>query len=131
AAMGQVVAQAGYRCVNIKDPVQALPILLEQKPGLIFLDLLMPVANGYEVCSQIRRVSAFKDTPVIIVTSIDGIVDRVRARLVGATGFITKPIAAQKVVPVLQQHLPLSRPVQSVELPTTNLINWGMAAAAI
>ncbi|NET32256.1 MAG: response regulator, partial [Cyanothece sp. SIO1E1] len=42
AAMGQVVAQAGYRCVNIKDPVQALPILLEQKPGLIFLDLLMP-----------------------------------------------------------------------------------------
>ncbi|HEY9658697.1 MAG TPA: response regulator, partial [Allocoleopsis sp.] len=88
-AMSQILAQAGYRFINIREPIQALPILLEQKPDLVFLDLLMPFINGYEVCTQIRRISAFKETPVIIVTSSDGIVDRVRAKLVGASGFIS------------------------------------------
>lgn len=111
-AMNRILAQAGYRFINIRDPIQALPILLEQKPDLIFLDLLMPVTNGYEVCAQIRRTSALKDTPVIFVTASDGIVDRVRAKLIGSTGFISKPIEAEKVLPVLQQYLPISPPVR-------------------
>jgi two-component system, chemotaxis family, response regulator PixG len=112
-AMNQILAQAGYRFVNVRDPVQALPVLLEQKPDLIFLDLLMPVTNGYEVCAQIRRISAFKDTPIIIVTASDGIVDRVRAKLLGSTGFISKPIEPEKVLPVLQQYLPIASPRRS------------------
>lgn len=108
-AMGQILAQAGYRFINIRDPIQALPILLEQKPSLIFLDLLMPVTNGYEVCTQIRRISAFKDIPVIIVTSSDGIVDRVRAKLAGAAGFVSKPIEPEKVLSALRNHLPRRR----------------------
>ncbi|WP_179228327.1 response regulator [Leptolyngbya ohadii] len=104
-AMNQIVTQAGYQFVNIQDPIEALPILLEQKPSLIFLDLLMPVTNGYEVCTQIRRISAFKDTPVIIVTGKDGIVDRVRAKLVGSSDFIAKPIEPGKVLSVLKTYL--------------------------
>lgn len=104
--MGQILSQAGYRFINVREPVQALPILLEQKPSLIFLDLLMPVTNGYEVCNQIRRVSLFQDTPVIIVTSSDGIVDRVRAKLAGSSGFIAKPIEPDKVLSVLRSYLP-------------------------
>ncbi|MBW4662296.1 MAG: response regulator [Drouetiella hepatica Uher 2000/2452] len=107
-AMNQILSQAGCRFINVRDPVQALPILLEQKPDLIFLDLLMPVTNGYEVCAQIRRISVFKDTPVIIVTASDGIVDRVRAKLVGSTGFISKPIESEKVMPILQQYLAIA-----------------------
>ncbi|NJP08754.1 MAG: response regulator [Leptolyngbyaceae cyanobacterium RU_5_1] len=105
--MSHILAQAGYRFINIRESTQALPMLLEHKPDLIFLDLLMPVANGYEVCAQIRRVSAFKDTPVVIVTSCDGIVDRVRAKLVGSSGFLAKPIDQEKVLAVLQQYLPV------------------------
>ncbi len=108
ATMGRILAPAGYRFINIRDSMQALPMLLEHKPDLIFLDLLMPVANGYEVCAQIRRISAFKDTPVIILTSSDGIVDRVRAKLVGSSGFLAKPIEAAKVLATLQQYLPVS-----------------------
>jgi chemotaxis family two-component system response regulator PixG len=105
-AMSQILARAGCRFVNIQDPVQALPILMEQKPDMIFLDLLMPVTNGYEVCSQIRRISAFQQTPIIIVTSSDGIVDRVRAKLVGSSGFVSKPIEPDKILPVLRDCLP-------------------------
>lgn len=106
--MGRILAPAGYRFINIRDSIQALPMLLEHKPDLIFLDLLMPVANGYEVCAQIRRVSSFRNTPVIIITSSDGIVDRVRAKIVGSSGFLAKPIEPGKVLSVVQQYLPVS-----------------------
>ncbi|MBD3884485.1 response regulator [Phormidium tenue FACHB-886] len=124
-AMNRIVGQVGCRVINIRDPVQALPILLEQKPDLIFLDLLMPVTNGYEVCSQIRRISVFKETPVIIVTASDGIVDRVRAKLVGSSGFISKPIEPEKVLTVLQQYLPLPFTNSSRFEPNQNyFFNW-------
>jgi two-component system, chemotaxis family, response regulator PixG len=107
ATMSHILAQAGYQFINIRDATQALPMLLEHKPDLIFLDLLMPTANGYEVCAQIRRVSAFKDTPIIILTSSDGIVDRVRAKLFGSSGFLAKPIDQEKVLSVLRQYVPV------------------------
>lgn len=111
--MNHILAQAGYRCILIQDPVQALPLLLEHKPDLIFLDLIMPVTNGYEICSQIRRISVFQDTPVIILTSNDGIVDRVRAKMVGSTGFLAKPIGQEKVLSTLQKYLALTKPAPS------------------
>lgn len=116
--MNQILAQAGYRCISVQDPVKALPILLEHKPDLIFLDLVMPVANGYEICAQIRRVSVFKDIPVIILTSNDGIVDRVRAKMVGSSGFLAKPIEKEKVLATLQRYLPTPTPVPSQRLQT-------------
>ncbi|NES19923.1 MAG: response regulator [Symploca sp. SIO3E6] len=109
--MSQILAQAGYRFINIRDPLKALPILLEQKPDLIFLDLVMPMVNGYEICSQIRRISLFQDTPVIILTSSDGIVDRVRAKMVGSSGFLAKPIERNKVLSTLQIYLPTTAPM--------------------
>ncbi|NEQ67846.1 MAG: response regulator [Symploca sp. SIO2D2] len=109
--MSQILAQAGYRFINIRDPLKALPILLEQKPDLIFLDLVMPMVNGYEICSQIRRISLFQDTPVIILTSSDGIVDRVRAKMVGSSGFLAKPIERNKVLSTLLTYLPTTAPI--------------------
>ncbi len=103
--MGAIVESLGYQYGNIPDPLQALPMLIELKPKLIFLDLVMPIANGYEVCSQIRRISSLKEIPVIIVTSNDGIADRVRAKLVGASGFLGKPIQHKKVAKVVKKHL--------------------------
>ena len=105
--MGQILNQAGCRFINVQDPLQALPTLIEHKPDLIFLDLQMPIMNGYEICAHIRRIAAFQETPVIIVTSRNALVDRVRAKLVGATDFIAKPIESEKVITTLKQHLAL------------------------
>jgi chemotaxis family two-component system response regulator PixG len=106
--MERILTQAGYRFIGIEDAVQALPILLEQRPDMIFLDLVMPIANGYELCAQIRKISQFKDTPIVILTGNDGIVDRVRAKLVGASDFMGKPIEAERVLGVLQRFLSAS-----------------------
>ena len=108
-AMATIVQKAGYSYANISDSLQALPKLLELKPQIIFLDLVMPMANGYELCAQIRRISAFKETPIIIVTNNDGIADRVRAKVVGASGFFGKPIKEQRVLKVLKRYLRPSR----------------------
>lgn len=108
--MEKIVGAVGYRCMSVQDSVHALPLLLEHKPGLIFLDLVMPIASGYEICSQIRRISAFKNIPVVILTGNDGIVDRVRARMVGASDFLAKPVNAEKVLAIARQYLPLPAP---------------------
>ncbi|MEB3213531.1 MAG: response regulator [Leptolyngbyaceae bacterium] len=111
----RIFTQFGYRFISVQDPVQALPALLEAKPDLIFLDLVMPVASGYEICAQIRRTSMFKDTPVVIITGKDGIVDRVRAKVVGASGFIAKPLEVSKVIDVTRRYLGAMAPVESPE----------------
>lgn len=105
--MERIVTEAGYQFVGIQDSIQALPTLLEKKPGLIFLDLVMPIANGYEICAQIRRVSAFKNVPIVILTSNDGIIDRVRAKFVGSSGFLAKPVDADRVLAVARKVLPI------------------------
>ncbi|MBE9016346.1 response regulator [Chroococcidiopsidales cyanobacterium LEGE 13417] len=103
--LGRILTQAGYRYISLQDSVLALPMLLEHKPSLIFLDLVMPIANGYEICAQIRRTSVLKDTPAIILTSNDGIIDRVRAKVVRSTEFISKPIEAPKILNVVRKYL--------------------------
>ena len=113
-AMGEIIQTAGYRYVNIADPLQALPQLLEIKPKLIFLDLVMPIANGYELCAQIRRISAFRDIPIVIVTNNDGISDRVRAKVVGASGFMGKPIRQARVLKVLKKYMQSNKSVAPV-----------------
>jgi chemotaxis family two-component system response regulator PixG len=102
--MNQILTQLGYGYLHIQNPIQALPLLLDQKPNLIFLDLVMPVVNGYEACAQIRRIARFKDIPIIILTSSDGIVDRVRAKIVGSTDFLAKPVKPEKVQAILQKY---------------------------
>ncbi|MEC4986837.1 MAG: response regulator [Oscillatoria sp. PMC 1068.18] len=97
-----ILRQAGYRFLSINDPVKALPTILKYKPDAIFLDLVMPVANGYEICAQIRRVAAFQQVPIIIITGQDGIIDRVRTKIVGASGLIGKPIDPHKVLTSLE-----------------------------
>jgi chemotaxis family two-component system response regulator PixG len=103
----EIIISNGLRFVKIQDAVQALPTLIQDKPDLIFLDLIMPIANGYEICTQLRRISAFADTPIIILTGNDGLLDRVRAKVVGSTDFLTKPITEDKLMSVVRKYLPV------------------------
>jgi chemotaxis family two-component system response regulator PixG len=102
--MQHIANQAGWHFVGIQNSVQTLPKLLESPPNLIFLDLVMPIANGYEICAQIRRVKTLQSIPVIILTSQDGAINQARARLVGANSFLSKPIQPDKIRNMVQQY---------------------------
>jgi two-component system, chemotaxis family, response regulator PixG len=103
--MRSIVTDAGYRFIAIQDSTQALPGLLENKPDLIFLDLIMPKINGYEVCGQIRRIPGLSKIPIVILTGRDGLIDRLRSKVVGATEFICKPITKDAINNSLARHL--------------------------
>jgi len=107
--VGQIITQilqpAGYEVLTILNPLQGIAILLERKPSLIFLDLVMPNTNGYELCTFLRKTSAFQDTPIVILTGHDGVIDRVRAKLVGSSEFLAKPPEPAKVLQTVQKYL--------------------------
>lgn len=104
-SMGQVIRAAGYEYLSISEGAKAVTQILTKKPDLIFLDLVMPDTNGYEICSQLRKITRFKATPIIILSGNDGLVDQVRARLLGATDFLSKPIEPIIILSIIRKHL--------------------------
>jgi two-component system, chemotaxis family, response regulator PixG len=103
--MEQIVTSCGYQFVSEMDGLRAIAVLLSRKPDLIFLDLIMPNTNGYEICTQLRKLSFFKNTPIVIVTGNDGIIDRVRAKMAGSTDFISKPISSEILIGTVEKYL--------------------------
>ena len=101
----QIFRQEGYQFISVMDSLKAIPIVIAKKPELIFLDLVMPNANGYEICSRLRKIGAFQNTPIVILTGNDGVIDRVRAKVVGATDFLTKPVQSELVLEIAQKYL--------------------------
>lgn len=91
--------------VTINDPIKAVMSIIRHKPDLILLDLNMPGIDGYELCRVIRNNASFKDTPVIFVTGYGGIIDQVKARLVGASGYLRKPFTELELHKIIFQHL--------------------------
>jgi two-component system, chemotaxis family, response regulator PixG len=91
--------------IMINDPVKALMQIIRSKPDLILLDVTMPNLDGYELCSLVRKHPAFKNTPVVMVTSNSGFIDRAKARLVGASGYLTKPFTQPDLIKMVFKHL--------------------------
>lgn len=104
--MEQLLTKAGYRFVAVSDGFRAVTTLLTCKPDLIFLDVFMLNTNGYEICKTLRKAPSFKNTPIVFLTGFDGVVDQVRAKLAGASDFLSKPIDEKKVLDTIAQHLP-------------------------
>ncbi|MEH2433491.1 MAG: response regulator [Nostoc sp.] len=94
-----------FTVVMINDPVKALMQILRSKPDLILLDVEMPSLDGYELCSLLRKHSAFKHTPIIMVTGRTGFIDRAKAKLVRSSGYLTKPFTQSELLKMVFKHL--------------------------
>ncbi|MBW4693218.1 MAG: response regulator [Lyngbya sp. HA4199-MV5] len=103
--METLLTSAGYQFLGIESALRAISVLLARKPDLIFLDLVMPDANGYEVCEQLRKLSSFRQTPIVILTGNDGYSNRLRASFAKASGFLSKPLNAETVLGEIRKHL--------------------------
>ncbi|MBD2409967.1 MAG: response regulator [Desmonostoc geniculatum HA4340-LM1] len=94
-----------FSVVTINDPVKALMQILRSKPDLILLDVEMPSLDGYELCSLLRKHSAFKSTPIIMVTGRTGFIDRAKAKMVRSSGYLTKPFTQSELLKMVFKHL--------------------------
>ena len=104
-SLERILSANGFRHYGVQDPLKIMPSLIRNKPDFIFLDLLMPITNGYEVCEQIRKTPSLKHIPVIILTGKDGLIDRMRSKMVGATGFLGKPVESEAVLKMIEKYL--------------------------
>lgn len=103
----QFLDENTFSVVMINDPVKALMQILRSKPDIILLDVEMPNLDGYELCSLLRRHSAFKNTPIIMVTGRTGFIDRAKAKMVRASGYLTKPFTQPDLLKIVFKHITL------------------------
>lgn len=94
-----------FQVHTISNPLRAMMSITRIKPDAVLLDIGMPGIDGYELCRLIRNHSAFKETPIFMVTGHSGIFNRARARMVGASGYLTKPFTQVEILKLLAKHL--------------------------
>lgn len=94
-----------FQVTLIQDSMKALMKITSIRPDLILLDIGMPNVDGYQLCSLIRKSSSFKDIPIVMVTGNKGIIDRARARIAGATDYLTKPFVQTDLLKMMMRHL--------------------------
>ncbi|MEO0434083.1 MAG: response regulator [Cyanobacteria bacterium J06656_5] len=104
-SLKKILATGGYRTLIIQEPMQGFSQLIEHLPSLILLDVMLPNADGYNICRFLRDTPVFKDTPIIILTGRSKPVDRARASMAGATEFLVKPPEANELLQMIHKHL--------------------------
>jgi two-component system, chemotaxis family, response regulator PixG len=104
-AINSFLDDKSFSVVLISDPVKALMQIIRSKPDLILLDVTMPNLDGYELCSLLRKHPSFRNTPIIMVTGNTGFIDRAKAKLVGASGYLTKPFTQPDLIKMVFKHL--------------------------
>ncbi|HEU4621154.1 MAG TPA: response regulator [Burkholderiaceae bacterium] len=98
------LVQAGCQVILAEDGFDALAKIHDHQPNLIFCDILMPRLDGYQTCALIKKSSKFRGTPVIMLSSKDGLFDRARGRLVGSDEYLTKPFTKDSLLKTVQAH---------------------------
>jgi len=98
------LVQAGCQVILAEDGFDALAKISDHVPDLIFCDILMPRLDGYQTCALIKKSPKFRDTPVIMLSSKDGLFDRARGRLVGSDEYLTKPFTKDSLLKTVRAH---------------------------
>jgi len=94
-----------FSVVTISNPIKALMGIIRSRPDLVLLDVNMAGIDGYELCRLLRNNSMFKKTPIVMVTGNKGLIDRVKAKMVGASGYLTKPFTRSELMKIVFSHL--------------------------
>lgn len=96
--------KAGCQVVLAEDGFDALAKIADHQPDIIFVDIMMPRLDGYQTCALIKKNSKFKDTPVVMLSSKDGLFDRARGRMVGSDEYLTKPFTKDTLLTAVREH---------------------------
>lgn len=100
-----LLKKAGCDVVTATDGFEALSKITDQNPDVIFIDIMMPRLDGYQTCALIKNNHVYKNTPVILLTSKDGLFDRARGRIVGSDRYLTKPFTKDELLGAIYEHV--------------------------
>ena len=100
-----LLKKAGCTVVTATDGFDALAKIADTHPNIIFVDIMMPRLDGYQTCALIKNNSAFKSTPVIMLSSKDGLFDKAKGRIVGSDQYLTKPFSKEELLGAIREHV--------------------------
>lgn len=100
-----LLKKEGCEVITANDGFEALAKIADLKPSIIFVDIMMPRLDGYQTCALIKHNQMFRDTPVIMLSSKDGLFDRARGRIVGSQQYLTKPFTREELLGAIKRHI--------------------------
>lgn len=100
-----LLKREGAEVVTATDGFEALAKIADQHPQIIFVDIMMPRLDGYQTCALIKNNQIFKHTPVIMLSSKDGLFDKARGRIVGSEQYLTKPFTREELIEAIRKHV--------------------------
>ncbi|MEA5580063.1 response regulator [Nodularia harveyana UHCC-0300] len=114
-----ILKPQGYDAIALTNPLEAISLIFKLQPDLILCDIAMPNLDGYEICAMLRHSRAFQNIPIIILTAQDKFIDRVRATMVGATDYLTKPFGDTELLMLVEKYINVS---SYLGTPTTPIL---------
>ncbi len=100
-----LLSKEGCQVFTAVDGFDALAKIADHRPNIIFVDIMMPRLDGYQTCALIKHNRTFKDTPVIMLSSKDGLFDRARGRIVGSEHYLTKPFTRDELLGAIRRYV--------------------------
>lgn len=100
-----LLSREGYSVITASDGYEALGKIVDHHPDVIFIDIMMPRLDGYQVCALIKGNPAYSGTPVIMLSSKDGVFDRARGRIVGSDRYLTKPFTRDEILAAVKSFV--------------------------
>jgi len=100
-----LLSKEGCKVFTAEDGFDALSKIADHRPDIDFVDIMMPRLDGYQTCSLIKHNKMFKSTPVIMLSSKDGLFDRARGRMVGSEQYLTKPFTKEELLGAIERHV--------------------------
>ena len=99
-----LLRKAGCEVMTAIDGFEALAKIVDDEPDVIFVDIMMPRLDGYQTCALIKNNNRFRGTPVIMLSSKDGLFDKARGRIVGSEQYLTKPFTREELLGAIRRH---------------------------
>ena len=100
-----LLKKVGCDVVTALDGFDALSKIADQKPDIIFIDIMMPRLDGYQTCALIKNNKEYKNIPVIMLSSKDGLFDKAKGRIVGSDQYLTKPFSREELLGAIRNHI--------------------------
>ena len=108
-----LLGRAGATVLTAEDGFEALSIIADNHPDVVFVDVMMPRLDGYQTCALVKNNPAFRETPIIMLSSKDGVFDMAKGRVVGSEEYVTKPFTRDELIGAVQRHVPDRRQTAS------------------
>ncbi len=100
-----LLKKEGCDVVTATDGFEALAKIADHRPQIIFVDIMMPRLDGYQTCALIKNNQLFRSTPVIMLSSKDGLFDKAKGRIVGSEQYLTKPFTREELLSAIRDHV--------------------------